>query len=284
MSRLILFLPSLLLLLNATTTLAQAPQVLTSIRPLQLITTHIMQGVGEPGVLIDSTQSPHHFQLRPSQLRQIAAADLLIWISDDFETGISKLKGINSGESAQLQLVPAMTASRLIGDDHDIDGHLWLSPQNIIEITGLISDQLSRIDPSHQTRYQHNATLLVEQLQQWQLRVQAYFQQHQPRYILDHQFLAYFERDFHLQAIGNLRNRHDHGSSIRQLKSLYQTVEASAAKCLLTSSLPLSAQAKQLATQHHLQVRLIDIIDQDARLPGILELLQEIFTALQDCA
>ena len=283
MSRLILLFPILLILLNPVTVFAQSPQVLTSIRPLQLITRHIMQGVGEPDVLIDGSQSPHHFQLRPSQLKQIAAADLLIWVSDDFETGISRLKDIAAKPEGRLALIPEMATDRLIGDEHDIDGHIWLSPQNVIDISRIISQRLSQIDPAHQSRYQDNTAKLIQKLANWQQQAGLYFREHQPRYLLDHQFLAYFERDFQLQAIGSLRNRHDHGSSIRQLKNLYQTLDASGAKCLLTPSLPLSAQARQLADRYQLQPVLIDILDQQGQLKHIDELLQRIFAALQDC-
>ncbi|MBP9960647.1 MAG: zinc ABC transporter substrate-binding protein, partial [Pseudomonas sp.] len=55
-------------------------RVLTSIKPLQLIAAAVQDGVGTPEVLLPPGASPHHYALRPSDVRRVAEVDLLYWI------------------------------------------------------------------------------------------------------------------------------------------------------------------------------------------------------------
>ena len=52
-------------------------RVLTSIQPLQLIAAAVQDGVGKPQVLLPPGASPHHYALRPSDVRKVAEVDLL---------------------------------------------------------------------------------------------------------------------------------------------------------------------------------------------------------------
>ena len=67
------------LLLAAGTAQAEV-RVLTSIKPLQLIAAAVQDGVGEPEALLPPGASPHHYALRPSDMRRVQEVDLLYWI------------------------------------------------------------------------------------------------------------------------------------------------------------------------------------------------------------
>lgn len=45
-------------------------RVLTSIKPLQQIAAAVQDGVGSPDVLLPPGASPHHYALRPSDVRR----------------------------------------------------------------------------------------------------------------------------------------------------------------------------------------------------------------------
>ena len=46
---------------------ADAPSVVTSIKPIHSIASAVMEGVGTPYVLVDGASSPHGYALKPSQ-------------------------------------------------------------------------------------------------------------------------------------------------------------------------------------------------------------------------
>ena len=60
--------------------------VVTSIKPLHSLTSYIMEGVGEPGLIIDGVASPHNFQIKPSHAKMLQKADLVIWVGEDLES------------------------------------------------------------------------------------------------------------------------------------------------------------------------------------------------------
>ena len=104
-------------------------EVLTSIKPLQLIAAAVQDGVGKPAVLLPPGASPHHYALRPSDVRQIRSADLLYWIGPDMESFLGPvLKGRN-GPSVAVQSLPALTlrhfgdAASEVHEGHDHGAH-----------------------------------------------------------------------------------------------------------------------------------------------------------------
>lgn len=64
---------------------AEVPDVVTSIKPVYDLTRTIMAGVGEPVLLLSRSESVHHASLRPSRMRSLAGADLIIWIGENME-------------------------------------------------------------------------------------------------------------------------------------------------------------------------------------------------------
>ncbi|MCO6062351.1 zinc ABC transporter substrate-binding protein, partial [Pseudomonas sp. MOB-449] len=64
-------------------------RVLTSIKPLQLIAAAVQDGAGTPEVLLPPGASPHHYALRPSDIRRVHEATLVYWIGPDLEVFLS---------------------------------------------------------------------------------------------------------------------------------------------------------------------------------------------------
>ncbi|MCW9051905.1 MAG: zinc ABC transporter substrate-binding protein [Motiliproteus sp.] len=78
-----------LLLITASAS-SQAVEVVTTIKPLQLIAAAVMKGVAQPQLLLPSNASPHDYQLRPSDVRKLQQADLLFWIGPELESFLEK--------------------------------------------------------------------------------------------------------------------------------------------------------------------------------------------------
>lgn len=91
--------------------------VLTSIKPLQLIAAAIQDGVGKPAVLLPPGASAHHYALRPSDVRHIRSADLFYWIGPDMEGFLGPVLKARKGSSLAVQSLPGLTL-RHFGDEH----------------------------------------------------------------------------------------------------------------------------------------------------------------------
>ena len=60
--------------------------VVTSIKPVHSLVSGVMEGVGDPTVIIEGAGSPHTYSLKPSQAQQLQDANLVFWMGDELET------------------------------------------------------------------------------------------------------------------------------------------------------------------------------------------------------
>ena len=103
--------------------------VVTSIKPLHSLTSYIMDGVGEPELIIDGVASPHNFQIKPSHAKMLQNADLVIWVGEDLESFLpTALKSIPK-DAVVFELLDQSGLKKLkfreknIFEGHDDHGH-----------------------------------------------------------------------------------------------------------------------------------------------------------------
>ncbi|MCC4245922.1 zinc ABC transporter substrate-binding protein ZnuA [Stappia indica] len=84
-----------------------APKVVASIKPVHSLVASVMQGVGEPQLIIEGAGSPHTYSLRPSQARALQDADLIFWIGHELEAFLEKpVETIGTGAKS-VELIDA---------------------------------------------------------------------------------------------------------------------------------------------------------------------------------
>ena len=64
--------------------------VVTTIKPLHSLISSVMEGVGEPSLIIEGTNNPHTFVFKPSHAEMIENADIVFWIGEDLEAFMEK--------------------------------------------------------------------------------------------------------------------------------------------------------------------------------------------------
>ncbi|MGR9246932.1 zinc ABC transporter substrate-binding protein [Rhizobium leguminosarum] len=192
------------LLFSGTMRAADAPVVVTSIKPIHSLVSAIMQGVGEPELIVDGAASPHTYNLKPSNARALQDAKVIFWVGPGLEAflekplqalgrdasiaalddapGLVKLPFREGGafephddapehESASGQHESASAAPEHEHDhaeaDHDhgaFDTHLWLDPMNAKAMAAMITTTLVAADPANALTYQGNAKALDDKL------------------------------------------------------------------------------------------------------------------------
>lgn len=193
--------------------------VLTSIKPLQLIAAAVQDGVGVPEVLLPPGASPHNYALRPSDVRKVQSVELLYWIGPDMEGFLPRVLKGRSLPSVAVQDLPGLKLRRFAEDshshaidanehDHDhrpgsLDAHLWLSPVNARVIAAKIATDLSAADPANAPRYQSNLKAFDEHLDALDLRLKARLAGVAGKpYFVFHEAFDYFEDAYGLKHTG----------------------------------------------------------------------------------
>lgn len=69
---------------------AEPLNVVVTIPPIHSLAASVMEGVGEPRLLVKGASSEHTYAMRPSDARALAGADVVIRVSEHLETFLNK--------------------------------------------------------------------------------------------------------------------------------------------------------------------------------------------------
>jgi len=157
------------------------PSVVVSIKPIHSIVMSLMSGIAEPQLLLKSSNSAHTFHLKPSQVQMLADADLVIIVSEDFESGLRKaIKNIEDDSLFQIislnNLSIHKSRSEILKskeyegtdehEDNTYDLHLWLDINNTKLIAKHINKLLIKIDSVNEDKYNNNFLELMLDLEE----------------------------------------------------------------------------------------------------------------------
>jgi zinc transport system substrate-binding protein len=84
--------------------LAGEIDVVVSIKPVHSLVASVMQGVGEPGLLVKGTGSEHSYSLRPSEARALEQAEVVFWVGETMETFLIKPLRALASEATVVEL------------------------------------------------------------------------------------------------------------------------------------------------------------------------------------
>lgn len=144
-----------------------APKVVASIKPVHSLVASVMQGIGEPQLIIEGAGSPHTYSLRPSQARALQDADLIFWIGHELEAFLEKpVETIGTGAKS-VELIDAHGLVKLPfreggafeahdhGDHGDEHGHADHDEDKHDDHAGHDHDEKHGHDEKHETAEAH---------------------------------------------------------------------------------------------------------------------------------
>ena len=250
----------------------QAPKVVTSIKPLQLIVSAITDGITTPELLIPANQSYHHYTLRPSAVRTINQADLVVWVGPALETYLSTLLGRTETTGSTVRaltlsglllhpLSPAAVTSSEVehehNDDHSIDNrsgaahsgaghaddshqhgtidaHVWLDTDNAKLIADAVAQQLQIIDPTNSARYVANLTRFNQAVDAMKLsNRESLAPLKDEGFAVYHNAFQYFEKQNGLQHQLVFVNDEEMQPGVRHILAVREALQKSNPVCLL---------------------------------------------------
>lgn len=99
-------------LLTASAVAAQAEiNVVASIKPIHSLVAGVMEGVGEPGLIVQGAGSPHTYAMRPSEATMLQSAGVVFWVGQELE---AFLEGALESVAADATNVELMDAHDLV--------------------------------------------------------------------------------------------------------------------------------------------------------------------------
>ncbi|WMY95993.1 MAG: zinc ABC transporter substrate-binding protein ZnuA [Arsenophonus sp.] len=200
--------------------------VITSIRPLGFIASAITHNVTDVEILLPNMVSPHHYFLRPSDIKKIKKADLFVWIGPDMESFLRKLL-INFPNKKRITLMEELDVKKILLKNNNIpllknksvynsnfyfseekihstyNVHIWLSP-DIARITAkIIYDRLIVLYPKYQSQLNFNLHKFYLDLTKTDKYIANMLRSVVDKeYFVFHDAYNYFEKHYNLSSLG----------------------------------------------------------------------------------
>ena len=110
---------------------AAGPNVVVSIKPIHSLVAAIMQGVGEPSLIVEGGASPHTYSMKPSNAAALQDADVVFWVGHGLEAFLEKpletlggkAKVVELEEAAGLKTLPFREGGAFEAHDDGDEGH-----------------------------------------------------------------------------------------------------------------------------------------------------------------
>ncbi|HDM8070904.1 zinc ABC transporter substrate-binding protein ZnuA [Vibrio harveyi] len=235
---------AIILAVSAILTLpAHAVTVLTSIKPIQMITTELTEGVTAPDVLLQNNASPHDYALRPSDVQKVAAADLVIWYGHDLEPFLEKVV-TDRGNTLTLSQIPGLSL-REFGSEHshDHDGHdhgthdphFWLGVETVQQVANAIAHKLAEVDPVHADTYANNLKKFEVKLNATDSEIKQQLAPVKDKgYFVFHDAYGYFEERYSLNQMGHFTVSPDRKPGAKTLIRIRKTLGTGDVACVFS--------------------------------------------------
>lgn len=235
--------------------------VVVTSKPVHALVAQVMQGAGEPALLVDGTASPHTFAMRPSDAQKVNRAHVFFRVSEGLEPFTARLiKSLpKSVDVVTLAQAPGMKLlqrrsggpfethghghgtgkkasahkDHAHGAGEDYDAHIWLDPDNAKAIVTAVAAALVKRAPEQTKLLEANAAALTRRIDAMAVLIAADLAPMSGRpFIVLHDAYQYFERRFGLTAIGSIAVSPDEQPSAKRITDLRRKVTALPAVCV----------------------------------------------------
>jgi zinc/manganese transport system substrate-binding protein len=207
----------------------------------------LVQVVGGDRVAVTTLAGPnqdaHTFEPKPSDVKGLATAQLLVTNGLHFEPWAAKLaksagfKGETVVASAGIKARPS-------------DPHAWQNPNNVIQYVRNIAAGLSRADASGATTYQANAESYVKELQALDTWAKAQFADIPPgnrQVITSHDAFGYFSAQYLVRFLAPQGINTETEPSARQVATLIKQIQREKIKAVFVENMSNPKLIEQLS-------------------------------------
>jgi ABC-type Zn uptake system ZnuABC Zn-binding protein ZnuA len=207
----------------------------------------------EVTVFTKGTDDPHFAEARPSFIKALSKADLLVLVGMDLEVGwlppllqnarngrvLPGAKGYLDASTPIAPLeVPSGAVDRSMGDVHLYGNpHYLLDPQNGLAVARKIAERLSELAPA-------SASAFAARLADFEVRANASLERWSTlarplagaRAVSDHRLWTYFARRFQIEMVGTLEPKPGVPPTTRHLQELIERMRAQDVRLLLSAA------------------------------------------------
>ena len=277
-------------------------KVVTTIKPIHSLVAGVMDGLGSPSLIVDGSNSPHNFSLKPSHAKMIEDAEIIFWAGEDLETFMIKPLESIANNATKVSFMDLDSIIKLkfkeenilevegYDDDHDkhadgeFDAHIWLDPKNAIEIVNEIAKTLSLKDPNKKNVYYSNAEKLNHSLNELIKKINLSINK-DARFIVFHDAYQYFEKRFDVSSAGALILNEEALPSAKRVSEIHKIIKKQNINCIISEPQFNPNIIKSIAQDSSILTRSFDPLGSsfDTNKNLYFEMILSLSNSLKDC-
>lgn len=226
---------------------ARPVAILTDVAPVQALVSQLTKDLQTPDQLIASMQSIHDHALKPSDIRRLQAADLIIWLGPQSTPSLAGIMARPEFARNALELnalagtlllarrkpglLMASANAAPVPDAHD--PHTWLYPPSARLWADHIATRLIALDPENAAIYRANNHELQAEIAQIETEGKVMLTVPGARPFLQfHDAFQYFEEYFNLSPLGTVTADDEDAASLGTILSLRAELANHPSTCL----------------------------------------------------
>ena len=297
-------------------------KVVTSIKPIHSLATLLMEGIGSPKLIVDGSNSPHNFSLKPSHAKMLQNADLVFWVGEDIETFLEKPLKTVAVKARKIELMKISQLKKLKfreknifeghddhghgkkddhghgkKDDHghgkkndhghahgEYDPHIWLDPLNAKIILNEMAKNMKAMDNKNTSKYDANLIQANKKIDNLVSNINKNINK-KAKYVVFHDAYQYFENRFGLKTLGALTVNTDVLPGVEQLKDIREVIKEEKAKCIFSEPQFNPKIIKAIAKDTNIKTGVLDPLGADIKNNKDLyfKLLNNLSNSLKKC-
>ena len=268
-------------------------RVAATVKPIHALVAGIMQGAGEPSLIMNTGASPHHYTLRPSERRTLAGASLIFWIGPELETFMPRILHSLDATSTTIALIdadglirlPVRTAHHHTTTAAHNDPHIWLSARNAHILVDVIADALIKADPANAAIYNANRKRLHQRITQTDSLIRQQLAGKTSAFLSYHDAYQYFEQAYGLNNAGFVSSGDELSPSAKYVQQLRDKIRQQQLHCLFYEAPNRPALVDTLTHGLEVDVHELDAIGlrQQAGENAWFEIMHALAQAYESC-
>jgi zinc transport system substrate-binding protein len=275
-----ILLPAALLTLSACGAAAPSdsgkPQVVVSFYALEYVAEQVAGEAADIQTLTQPGVDAHDLDLKPSQIADIASADLMVYL-EGFQPAIDEAVAQSAGDhilevGAAAELIDAAAESdeaeadedeHADEDDHDQhDPHFWQDPSRMTLVADAVAERLGESFPELADQFRKNATALADEMSTLDEEFRSGLAECTRReFVTTHQAFGYLADAYDLTEIGINGINPDGEASPARIAEVHRLAREHGVTTIFFETLTSPAVAEAIAGDLGLKTAVLDPLE-----------------------
>lgn len=295
-----LFILSVIFLLSCQKIQTEKKVILTTIYPYELIMKQLVKDKFVVESLIPGNASPHTYSPLPSDIERIDKSILIVsnglHLEEQFEKVLSSIKdkhiiasdfiskdifiGHHENEHMDHDSDPKKEHEHHEAEHHeedhhhDINPHIWLHPEMIIDIAKGFTDALIKLSPENEAFFRTNLEELIDQVQKADQKI-VYERGTLKKCgsLVMHDSFAYFNQRYNVESYGFIQKFPGKEPTPKELENIAKLIKQKGIKTIFIEPQLNPKPAQILSNEFSLKVMVIDPLGHNLSVHTISDLL-----------